>query len=204
MLFSDSYFTITKSAQGIYRDKGSKFLAYAYPVQSETEIKEKLQELKKEHPSARHHCYAWRLGVDGAAYRANDDGEPSGTAGKPILNQLQSSQLTNTLIVVVRYFGGTLLGVTGLIQAYKLAAADAIINSDIAEKFVLFEYELHFEAEDTGAVMKLLNEEEAKIIGTGYDQENTITFLIKKRRSETFEEKIKALYRTKLKYLKTH
>jgi len=204
MLFSDSYFTITKPAQGIYRDKGSKFHSYAYPVQSEAEIKEKLQELKKEHPSARHHCYAWRLGVDGAAYRANDDGEPSGTAGKPILNQLQSSQLTNVLIVVVRYFGGTLLGVTGLIQAYKLAAADAIINSDIAEKFVLFEYALHFEAEDTGPVMKLLNEEEAKIIGTGYDKENTITFLIKKNRSESFEEKTKALYKTKLKYLKTH
>ena len=204
MLFSDSYFTITKPAQGSYRDKGSKFLSYAYPVQSEAEIKEKLQELKKEHPSARHHCYAWRLGVDGAAYRANDDGEPSGTAGKPILNQLQSSQLTNVLIVVVRYFGGTLLGVTGLIQAYKFAAADAIINSDIAEKFVLFEYELHFEGEDTGAVMKLLNEEEAKIISTGYDQENTITFLIKKSRSEVFEEKIKTLYKTKLKYLKTH
>jgi len=204
MLFSDSYFTITKPAQGSYRDKGSKFLSYAYPVQSEAEIKEKLQELKKEHPSAKHHCYAWRLGVDGAAYRANDDGEPSGTAGKPILNQLQSSQLTNVLIVVVRYFGGTLLGVTGLIQAYKLAAADAIINSDIAEKFVLFEYALHFEAEDTGPVMKLLNEEEAKIIGTGYDKENTITFLIKKSRSESFEEKIKALYKTKLKYLKTH
>ena len=204
MLFSDSYFTITKPAQGSYRDKGSKFLSYAYPVQSEAEIKEKLQELKKEHPSAKHHCYAWRLGVDGAAYRANDDGEPSGTAGKPILNQLQSSQLTNVLIVVVRYFGGTLLGVTGLIQASKLAAADAIINSDIAEKFVLFEYALHFEAEDTGPVMKLLNEEEAKIIGTGYDKENTITFLIKKSRSESFEEKIKALYKTKLKYLKTH
>lgn len=204
MLFSDSYFTINKPAQGSYRDKGSKFLSHAYPVQNENEIKEKLQELKKEHPSARHHCYAWRLGVDGAAYRANDDGEPSGTAGKPILNQLLSSQLTNVLIVVVRYFGGTLLGVAGLIQAYKLAAADAIINSDIAEKFVLFEYELHFEGEDTGAVMKLLNEEEAKIISTGYDQENTITFLIKKSRSEVFEEKIKTLYKTKLKYLKTH
>ncbi|HRH12084.1 MAG TPA: YigZ family protein [Bacteroidia bacterium] len=204
MLFSDSYFTINKPAQGSYRDKGSKFLSHAYPVQNENEIKEKLQELKKEHPSARHHCYAWRLGVDGAAYRANDDGEPSGTAGKPILNQLQSSQLTNVLIVVVRYFGGTLLGVAGLIQAYKLAAADAIINSDIAEKFVLFEYALHFEAEDTGPVMKLLNEEEAKIIGTGYDKENTITFMIKKSRSEVFEEKVKALYKTKLKYLKTH
>ena len=204
MLFSDSYFTINKPAQGSYRDKGSKFLSHAYPVQNENEIKEKLQELKKEHPSARHHCYAWRLGVDGAAYRANDDGEPSGTAGKPILNQLLSSQLTNVLIVVVRYFGGTLLGVAGLIQAYKLAAADAIINSDIAEKFVLFEYALHFEAEDTGPVMKLLNEEEAKIIGTGYDKENTITFMIKKSRSEVFEEKVKALYKTKLKYLKTH
>lgn len=204
MLFSDSYYTVTSNAQGVYKDKGSKFLSYIFPVRSEAEIKEKLLEVKKEHPSARHHCYAWRLGVDGVAHRANDDGEPSGTAGKPILGQLQSSQLTNVLIVVVRYFGGTLLGVPGLIQAYKLAAADAIINSDIAEKFVLFEYDLHFEAEDTGAVMKLLNEEEAKIIATGYDQENTITFLIKKSRSEAFEEKIKTLYKTKLKYLKTH
>lgn len=203
MLFSDSYFTVKNPAQGIYRDKGSKFLAFLYPVSSEQEIKEALQFLRKEHPSARHHCYAWRLGVDGQAHRANDDGEPSGTAGKPILGQIQSKQLTNVLVVIVRYFGGTLLGVNGLIQAYKLAAADAIINSDIVEKFVLFEYILNYDAVDTGAVMQLLNEHEAKITEMTYENENAIRFLIKKGRSSTFEEKIKSLYKTKLTYLKT-
>jgi uncharacterized YigZ family protein len=136
-MFSNSYFTIKEASQGVFKDRGSKFLACAFTVIAENEIKEHLSALRKEHPSARHHCYAWRLGAGKEAWRANDDGEPSGTAGKPILGQIQSYDLTNVLIVVVRYFGGTLLGASGLINAYKSAAADAIKNAVIEEKFII-------------------------------------------------------------------
>src|SRR6478736_3309084 len=139
MLFSDSYLTISQTADELYKDKGSKFLAFAFPVKSESEIKKKLTSLKKEHPSASHHCYAWRLGADKAAFRANDDGEPSNTAGKPILMQIQAKDLTNVLIVVVRYFGGTLLGVGGLINAYKQAALNVLNKTTIIEQFIFFE-----------------------------------------------------------------
>ena len=115
----DTFKTISIPAEGLFKDKGSKFISYAYPVSSEDQIREIVLNLKKEHHSARHHCYAWRLGPDKLIFRANDDGEPSSTAGKPILGQIQSHELTNILIVVVRYFGGTLLGVSGLINAYK-------------------------------------------------------------------------------------
>ena len=133
---SDSYLTIADPTEGLFKDKGSKFLAYAYPVDNEDEIKELVQHLKKEHYSARHHCYAWRLGADKTHFRANDDGEPSSTAGKPILGQIQRLDLTNILIVVVRYFGGTLLGVSGLINAYREAAVDALEHAEIVEKLV--------------------------------------------------------------------
>lgn len=202
MLFSDSYFTIEKSAEGVFKDKGSKFLAFIYPVQNESEIKNQLASLRKEHPSARHHCYAWRLGADKAAYRANDDGEPSNTAGKPILAQIQANDLSNVLIVVVRYFGGTLLGVSGLINAYKNAAADAIKNSVIVEKFVLFEYRIGFDFEDMSSVMRILKDHHCKIITQEYDKINTIIFEVKKRDSEKLEQQIKLLYKTKLTYLK--
>lgn len=119
MLFSDTYLTIEKKAEALYKDKGSKFLTFAFHVENDQQIKDALTQLKKEHPSANHHCYAYRLGADKLNFRANDDGEPSNTAGKPILGQIQSNDLTNILIVVVRYFGGTLLGVGGLISAYR-------------------------------------------------------------------------------------
>jgi len=203
MLFSDSYFTIKAPAEGVFRDRGSKFLAYAYPVISEQEIKEKLVALQKEHPSANHHCYAWRLGPDAQAFRANDDGEPSNSAGKPILGQIQAKDLTNILIVVVRYFGGTLLGVSGLVNAYKEAAANALLNSEIEEKFILFEYKIEFSFEDMNLVMKVLKETDSKVISQNYNETNSIIFRTKKQNSEKLEESIKTLYRTKLHYLKT-
>ena len=132
----DTYKTIEKPSEGLFKDKGSKFISFAFPVDNEEEIKEIVQSIKKEHHSARHHCYAWRLGADQLLFRANDDGEPSSTAGKPILGQIQSFDLTNILIVVVRYFGGTLLGVSGLINAYRNAALDAINQAEIVEKLV--------------------------------------------------------------------
>lgn len=201
MLFSDSYFTVAAPAEGIYKDRGSKFLGFIFPVFSEAEIKQHLQDLRKEHPSARHHCYAWRLGADKNAYRANDDGEPNNSAGKPILAQIQSNDLTNVLIVVVRYFGGTLLGVSGLINAYKLAAADAIANAQIEERFILFEYKVEFNTEDTSPVMRALKENEAEILSNAYDEKNSIVFRVKKQHSEKLEQRFKELYTTKLEFL---
>jgi uncharacterized YigZ family protein len=156
----DIYKTIEKSSEGLFKDKGSKFIAYAFPVFTEDEIKEHIFRLKKEHYSARHHCYAWRLGADKKRFRTNDDGEPSSTAGKPILGQIQSFDLTNILIVVVRYFGGTLLGVSGLINAYRSAARNAIENGTIVEKTVENVLLVEFGYENMNAVMKIFKDEQ--------------------------------------------
>jgi uncharacterized YigZ family protein len=204
VLFSDSYFTISKSSEGLLKEKGSKFLSFVFHVDSEKEIKEQLIILKKMHPSANHHCYAWRLGADKTAFRSYDDGEPANTAGKPILSQIQSNNLTNILIVVVRYFGGTLLGAGGLIQAYKQAAQDAIRNTVIEERFILFEYSVVFAFEDMNAVMRILKEEHAKIISTSYDKINTIIFHIKKQNSEKTEKKFHDLYTCKINFIKQY
>lgn len=201
MLFSDSFYTIKLPAEGLLRDRGSKFLAYAYPVKTEAEIKDRLQALKKEHPSASHHCYAWRLGDDKLAYRANDDGEPSNTAGKPILSQIQSKDLTNVLIVVIRYFGGTLLGVNGLINAYKSAAEDALAKSEIVEQFIFYRYKVEFDFDAMSVVMRVLKEFETKMLSNSYDTMNTIVFDVKKQYSEKLEEKFKELYTTKLEFV---
>ena len=203
MLFSDSYLTIKSPYEALIKDRGSKFLAFIFPVVNEAEIKEQLSQLKKQHPTANHHCYAWRLGADKAAFRANDDGEPSNTAGKPILTQIQSNDLTNVLVVVVRYFGGTLLGVSGLINAYKAAAAQVITGANIFEKFILFEYKIDFNEESINLVMRILKENEAKIISHTYENNNSIIFQIKKQRSIKLEKDFTDLYTSKLNYLKT-
>jgi uncharacterized YigZ family protein len=202
-MFSDSYFTIKEASQGVFRDRGSKFLACAFPVAGENGIRENLSALRKEHPSASHHCYAWRLGAGKEAWRANDDGEPSGTAGKPILGQIQSNDLTNVLIVVVRYFGGTLLGASGLINAYKSAAADAIKNSVIEEKFIMFEYETEFSFDDMSGIMRILKENECKIMSQDYAGANRIVFRVKKRDSENLLRQFGTVYKAKITYLKT-
>src|SRR5680860_1427595 len=144
IVMDDTYKTIEQPVEGYFKDKGSKFYAFAFPVNHENDIKEILTRIKKEHHSARHHCYAWRLGTEKITFRANDDGEPSSTAGKPILGQLQSFGVTNILIVVVRYFGGTLLGVSGLISAYRNAAANALNNADIQTKIIERYFDLQF------------------------------------------------------------
>jgi len=156
---NDSYLTIAKPAEGLYKDKGSKFLAFAFPVETEEDIKELVQTLKKEHFQARHHCFAWRLGADKTQFRTNDDGEPSSTAGKPILGQIQRNDLTNILIVVVRYFGGTLLGVSGLINAYRAAAADALDHAEIIEQLVKVNFWLEFDYLNMNHVMKVFKDE---------------------------------------------
>ena len=157
------YKTIATTATGDFRDRGSKFLAYAYPIQNVQEVKEHLQRLKKEHQKANHFCVAYRIGTDGTQYRASDDGEPAGSAGKPILGQIDSSELTNVLIVVVRYFGGTLLGVPGLINAYKTATQLALDSVEKTEKWIEDTVEINFDYPVMGEVLYLLKQSNATI-----------------------------------------
>ena len=157
-MFDDTYHTIAGPAEGLYKEKGSKFLAFAFPVRSVEEVKQHLERLRKEYFDARHHCYAYILGPRKDAYRVNDDGEPSGTGGRPIHGQLLSADLTDTLIVVVRYFGGILLGASGLANAYKVAARDAIGNAEVVEKTIDVIYRLHFEYALMNDVMRMLKE----------------------------------------------
>ncbi len=156
---TDEFLTIKKPAEGLYKEKGSKFYGITFPVNSEDEIKTKLEEVRSIHPNARHHCYAYRYGIEKEFIRMNDDGEPSSTAGKPIYGQILSHNLTNVLIVVVRYFGGTLLGTRGLIRSYKSAAEDAIKNASIIKKVIQKKYNIHFDYGLMNDVMKILHEE---------------------------------------------
>ena len=169
MLFDDTYKTIQELSEGVYRDKGSKFIAYLYPINSENDLKDIIVALKAEHPKARHHCWALRLSPDRTVFRLNDDGEPSGTAGRPILNTLLSNELTNILAVVVRYFGGTLLGVPGLINAYKSATVEAVKNAKIIEKTVNSVFRIEFGHPQMNEVMKIVKEEDLKISNQNFD-----------------------------------
>ena len=157
-MFDDTYRTIKAPAEGLYKEKGSKFLAFAFPVRSTDEVKQHLEALRKEYFDARHHCYAYILGPTKDVYRVNDDGEPSGTGGRPIHGQLLSADLTDTLIVVVRYFGGVLLGASGLANAYKTAARDAIEHAEIVEKTIDVRYRLQFEYVLMNDVMRIVKE----------------------------------------------
>lgn len=161
---SFTYQTIAQTSLAEFKDRGSRFLAYAYPIASVDEFKEKLQALKKEHPKAVHHCFAYRIGVDNNIFRVSDDGEPSGTAGKPILGQIDSKQLTNILIVVVRYFGGTLLGVPGLINAYKSAAAMALQLTPFIQKPVMARWHITFDYTQMNEVMRWLKAFNCEVI----------------------------------------
>jgi uncharacterized YigZ family protein len=158
IMHPDYYYTIKEPSVAEFKDRGSKFIAYAYPVADVMEFKEKLSAIKKEHPKASHYCFAYRIGLDGTVYRVSDAGEPSGTAGRPILGQIDSKQLTNVLIIVVRYFGGTLLGVPGLINAYKSVAALALQLTDIVQKAVLIHYRLQFDYTQMNEVMKIVKQ----------------------------------------------
>ena len=181
---NDVYKTIEKTSTGYFKDKGSKFYSYAYPIQAEEEVKEIIQQLKKEHHSARHHCYAWRLGTEEISTRANDDGEPSSTAGKPILGQLQSYEVTNILVVVVRYFGGTLLGVSGLINAYRNATVEALNNAEIVSKLIETSYELRFGYDLLNTVMYHIKQENLDIVITDFQETCRLVFKVRKGDSE--------------------
>lgn len=184
----DLYKTIESPTEGLFKDKGSKFIAYAYPVFTEDEIKEHLHRIKKEHFSARHHCYAWRLGADKERFRANDDGEPSSSAGKPILGQIQSFDLTNILIVVVRYFGGTLLGVSGLINAYRAASKNAIENAHLIEKTVEDILLIDFSYESMNEVMKVFKDEQLPQLKTVFDMQCSIKTSIRLNDSKRIQD----------------
>ncbi|MGE5419077.1 MAG: IMPACT family protein [Chloroflexota bacterium] len=172
---TDTYNTISASSEGLYKEKGSRFIAMAFPVSEQSEIRPILDKLKKEHHEARHHCYAWILGIERTNWRVNDDGEPSGTGGKPILGQINSAGLTNILIVVIRYFGGTLLGVSGLINAYRTAASEAIKNAHVIQKTLREYYEILFPYISMNDVMKILKEENAGQSDQQFDTECRIT-----------------------------
>ncbi|MCR9017271.1 IMPACT family protein [Aquiflexum gelatinilyticum] len=173
-----SYLTLSAVSEGLFKEKGSKFLAFAYSVKSEQEIKEILDGLRKKYFDARHHCYAYMLGKNKDVFRANDDGEPNHSAGDPILGQIRSHSLTNVLIVVIRYFGGTKLGVGGLINAYKTAAAEAIANNQIIETEDSQELNLHFNYPEMNQVMKLVKDHELEISGQKFDNSCEIKLLV--------------------------
>lgn len=154
----DAYKSIAAPSEGLFKDNGSRFIACAFPVESEAEVKETVARLRKEYHDARHHCYAYRLGYQGDVFRASDDGEPSGSAGRPILGQIDSQGLSDILVVVVRYFGGIKLGIPGLIRAYKSSTADALTQARVIEKIAGKNFRLHFEYLSMNAVMKVLKD----------------------------------------------
>jgi uncharacterized YigZ family protein len=171
----DFYLTIGQTSNAEFKDRGSRFIACAFPIESADDFKKHLAELKKEHPKAVHHCFAYRIGLDGNNFRVSDDGEPSGSAGRPILGQLDSKQITNTLIVVVRYFGGTLLGVPGLINAYKTAAALSLQTTTVIQKPIEVNYELHFDYTKMNDVMMIVKQCNCTVI----NQESQLFCLLK-------------------------
>ena len=192
-MVEDTYKTIAGPSEGIYREKGSKFIALAFPVESEAEVKEKLAEIQKQYFDARHHCYSYILGPNKDAYRLNDNGEPSGTAGRPIHGQLLSKDLTNTLVIVVRYFGGIKLGVSGLINAYKTAAKDELDHATIIEKTVDETYKVSFDYSVMNSVMQLLKDPYVSILGQGYEDRYLITFKIRRREADRIVTALKKI-----------
>jgi uncharacterized YigZ family protein len=185
-----SFKTLGQAGTGSYRDKGSKFLAFAYPVTSELEIKEKLELLKREYFDARHHCYAWVLGSDKSKFRANDDGEPGHSAGDPILGQIRSRDLTNVLVVVVRYFGGIKLGVSGLIQAYRTAASDALDHAELITEEVKSTLTIQYDYACSPEIMKLVKTYNLQVVDQLYSDSSMITVLVRESDKEKLLEKL--------------
>ena len=185
-----SFLTILEATEGFYKEKGSKFLSFAYPVSSDEEARQKLNALKKQFYDARHHCFAYITGTGAERYRANDDGEPNHSAGDPILGQIRSKNLTNTLVVVVRYFGGTKLGVGGLMAAYKIAAADALDKAKVIEVSVTDTVKLNFPYERTSEVMRLLKEFNADIKEQSFNESCSLTGNVEAGTAESLKEKM--------------
>jgi len=201
---SDSYTTIKSPSQAIYKEKGSRFIAFAFPLSDQEEIKPIIDNIRKEHYEARHHCYAYMIGQERMIWRVNDDGEPSGTAGRPILGQINSFGLTNILIVVSRYFGGTLLGVSRLINAYRTAAAAAIQNAEIIERTLQEFYEITYPHVSMNDVMKILKEENIVQSDQLFDLECRIKINFRASIREKILNRLSRIEGLKYRYIETH
>ena len=195
MMFEDVYHTIASRSEGQYKAKGSKFIAIAVPVKTEAEVKERLQEVRKAYHDARHHCYAYRLGFDKSSFRYNDDGEPSGTAGRPIFGQIQSNDLTNILIIVVRYFGGTKLGIPGLIAAYKTGTQEAIKQAKILSLTINDVYEVSFEYPLMNEVMRIVKDDQLIVTEQDFQISCKLSFKVRKKESNQVYDKFRKLQR---------
>ena len=191
LISTDRYRSIEAPSTGVYKDNGSKFLAFAFPVETEEQVRSHLVALRKEYFDARHHCYAYRLGLDGATWRANDDGEPSSTAGRPILGQLLSAELSDILVVVVRYFGGVKLGVPGLIKAYKTATAEAIAAARIVEKTACATCRIGFDYTRMNDVMKIVKEWNLQILSQQFENDCEITVRVGLAKVDAFCENLR-------------
>lgn len=189
---ADTYQTLASPATGEYRDRGSKFIAYAFPVASEQEALDRLGSVRRQHPKARHHCFAWRLGVGGERFRANDDGEPSGTAGRPILGQIDRFGLTFVLIVVVRYFGGSLLGTSGLIRAYRASAAEALMSAKIEERLIEDFFVVVFDYALMGAVMTAAKKQDIRIVEQDFSETARLVLAMPRSQSANLLHRFKA------------
>ncbi len=194
--------TISEISESVFKDKGSKFIAKAIPTTTEAEVKAKLDEIRKDYHDATHHCYAYRLGHDKSVFRSNDDGEPSGTAGKPIFNQILSKDLTNILIIVIRYYGGTNLGVSGLINAYKTVTKDALDKSKVITKIIKETYELNFGYEQMNRIMKFIKDEKLEQIAHEYKDACKITLAIRTNIASSITQKLKLIDGVDVKFLK--
>lgn len=197
-MFEDTYKTIAKPAEGSYSEKRSKFLAYAFPVQNEQEVKQRLAEIQKKHWDARHHCYAYILGPHKDAYRLNDNGEPSGTAGRPIYGQLLSKDVTNTLVIVVRYFGGIKLGVSGLQNAYKVAAREALDAAIIEERTIQETFRVTFEYTKMNDIMQILKNPEIQIIDRQSYMQCVYTISVRQRDADRITEALRKVPMTEV------
>jgi uncharacterized YigZ family protein len=193
------YKTIDQTATAEYKDRGSKFLTYAYPIQSTDDFKKHLKQLKEEHPKAVHHCFAYRIGTDGTVYRSSDDGEPSGTAGKQILGQIDSKGLTNLAIVVVRYFGGTLLGVPGLINAYKTSASLVLQLTPLVEKAILIFYDIEFDYTLMNEVMTIIKKYDCEVKKNEMQLFYKIELGVPKINEDFFLDRIKEMHNVQVK-----
>nr|WP_319397758.1 YigZ family protein [uncultured Carboxylicivirga sp.] len=200
---TDQYKTLQGPSEGLYKEKGSKFITYAYPIFTEDEVKPLIDELKKQYYDARHHCFAWQIGTDGNQFRANDDGEPSGTAGKPILGQIRSHELTNLLVVVIRYFGGTKLGTSGLIHAYKEATIDAFNNGTIVECTVNDFYRINFDYGVMNDVMRIMKEENPNITKQDFNLRCSIEWSTRQSEVEKITSRLSKVESVEIEFLYT-
>ncbi len=203
MMFDDTYKMLSAPGEGLYKEKGSKFIASAFTVMSEDDVKKALAEVKKKYYDARHHCYAYMIGPDKSCFRSSDDGEPSGTAGKPILNQILSKEVTNVCVIVVRYFGGVKLGVSGLINAYKTAARDALDNAQIIDKTVDEVYSLQFPYPLMNEVMRVMKEVGLEQQNPRFEMDCYLEFSTRKSEAENIVSKFKKIFGVSVSYLKT-